>query len=93
MTAAPKLAGRVALVTGAARGIGEVTARLLAREGAHVVCVDHHDAAACVGDGGLSVEFEACRTVDVRAEGTDVGRLQCSQHFLARMSVAVAQAA
>lgn len=34
------LAGKVALVTGAARGIGEATARILAGEGAHVVCVD-----------------------------------------------------
>ncbi len=34
------LADKIALVTGAARGIGEVTARLLALEGAHVVCVD-----------------------------------------------------
>jgi 3-oxoacyl-[acyl-carrier protein] reductase len=31
---------KVALVTGAARGIGETTARALAREGAHVVCLD-----------------------------------------------------
>jgi 3-oxoacyl-[acyl-carrier protein] reductase len=31
---------KVALVTGAARGIGEATARSLAREGAHVVCLD-----------------------------------------------------
>jgi 3-oxoacyl-[acyl-carrier protein] reductase len=31
---------KVALVTGAARGIGEATARALAREGAHVVCLD-----------------------------------------------------
>jgi 3-oxoacyl-[acyl-carrier protein] reductase len=39
---------KIALVTGAARGIGEVTARLLAREGAHVVCVDHPDGGASV---------------------------------------------
>jgi 3-oxoacyl-[acyl-carrier protein] reductase len=34
------LDGKVAVVTGAARGIGEATARLLASEGAHVVCLD-----------------------------------------------------
>jgi len=31
---------RVALVTGAARGIGYATAKLLAQEGAHVLCLD-----------------------------------------------------
>lgn len=34
------LAGKVAVVTGAARGIGEQIARTLARDGAHVVCLD-----------------------------------------------------
>ena len=34
------LAGRTAVVTGASRGIGEVIAATLARDGAHVVCLD-----------------------------------------------------
>lgn len=37
------LEGKVALVTGAARGIGESTARILAAEGAKVVCLDRPD--------------------------------------------------
>ncbi|MFF7156870.1 3-oxoacyl-ACP reductase [Streptomyces sp. NPDC008139] len=43
--AAPREGARVALVTGAARGIGEQVAATLARDGAHVVCLDVPQAA------------------------------------------------
>jgi 3-oxoacyl-[acyl-carrier protein] reductase len=43
------LEGKVALLTGAARGIGKATATLLAAEGAHVVCLDRPE-----DDGPLS---------------------------------------
>lgn len=39
-----RLAGKVAIVTGAARGMGEATARLFAAEGASVVLADVLDA-------------------------------------------------
>ena len=39
----PRLEGKVAMVTGAARGMGEVEARLFAEEGATVVLCDVSD--------------------------------------------------
>ncbi len=57
------LENKVALVTGAARGIGQATARLLAAEGAHVVCLDRpqdSEAVASVAQeiGGSSLALD-----------------------------------
>lgn len=59
------LDGRIALVTGASRGIGEATARLLARHGAHVIVSSRKQE---------SVEAVA---EAIRAEGGQASALAC----------------
>ena len=59
------LDGRIALVTGASRGIGEATARLLARHGAHVIVSSRRQE---------SVEAVA---ESIRAEGGAASALAC----------------
>lgn len=58
-----RLDGKIALVTGAARGMGEAEARLFAAEGARVVVADVLDAeaqavAAAIGDAALAVHLD-----------------------------------
>lgn len=51
-----RVAGKVALVTGAAQGLGEATARLLLREGARVVLTDINEEGAALVAKSLNAE-------------------------------------
>lgn len=59
------LSGKIALVSGASRGIGEAVARLLARQGAHVIVSsrkqeDCEAVAQAIRNSGASAEARAC---------------------------------
>jgi NAD(P)-dependent dehydrogenase (short-subunit alcohol dehydrogenase family) len=65
-----RLEGRVAVITGAGSGIGLATARRLASEGAHVVCVDiDEDAGKLAADAadGIFVHADVTNVDDVAA--------------------------
>ena len=64
------LTGRVALVTGASRGIGEAIAHLLARHGAHVIASSRRadgceSVAAAIRQAGGSAEAHPCHIGEV----------------------------
>jgi NAD(P)-dependent dehydrogenase (short-subunit alcohol dehydrogenase family) len=65
-----KLAGKIAVVTGAASGIGAATARIMAREGAKVIAADSNlDGANAIAKeiGGTAVAFDALQADSIRA--------------------------
>jgi NAD(P)-dependent dehydrogenase (short-subunit alcohol dehydrogenase family) len=82
----PRLAGKVALITGGASGIGEATVRLFADEGAAVVVADIQDAAgralaADLGARAIYVHADVSREADVETAVRETvarfGRLDC----------------
>lgn len=69
------LAGRVALVTGASRGIGAATALLLAQHGAAVAVNYHRNAAAAAGVV-QAIEARGGRGLAVQADVGDPGQVE-----------------
>ena len=68
-----KLAGKVALVTGASRGIGRAIAQILSEAGAQILVV-HRDSAA-----GAEETFRGLSGKGHRVIQASVNRLRCAQ--------------
>ncbi len=75
--------GTVAVVTGAASGIGLATARAFAREGARVVLVDRDVERAHAAAAAIAASGQLARVVggDVRDESTRVATVEAARAF------------
>jgi 3alpha(or 20beta)-hydroxysteroid dehydrogenase len=87
-----RLDGKVAIVTGAARGIGAETARVLAREGAAVLLADVRDEQGekLAGELGASAHYQR---LDVREEGDWAAALATTRERFGPVGVLVNNAA
>jgi NAD(P)-dependent dehydrogenase (short-subunit alcohol dehydrogenase family) len=80
-----KLTGKVAVVTGAASGIGAATARIMAREGAKVIAADSNlDGAQIIAKeiGGTAVAFDALEADSIRALMDEAVKIYGALHVL-----------
>jgi len=83
-----RLKNKVAIVTGAAAGIGEATARLLSNEGARVVIADSNGESAKavadqIGDAAIAV------TADVSVEADVIAMLEATKRAFGRLDILV----
>ena len=80
-----RVENKVALVTGAAQGLGAATAIMLAREGAHVVLTDINASGVEEQAAGINQELPG-RAIALHHDVTDAARWQevvaaCAEHF------------
>ena len=83
-----RLAGKVAIITGAASGMGAATARLFAREGAKVVIADvlEHEGKQVADSVGAAARFEK---LDVTNEEDWAALVQATQRHFGKLDVLV----
>lgn len=88
-----RVAGKLALVTGAAQGLGAAHSRMLAREGARVLLTDINGAGAAEQAAAINAELGAGTAFsishDVTQEADWVAAVDCARENLGGLSVLV----